>query len=144
MSVEQPLFVPHQIVRLNCDLAYLYAEVIQLVEAKGLCWARPLLLWCCDRAHRDSLTAHSGYFDTCADCRLYDLRQLADLLWPADLFQPVLDTEAIPLLTHLHQPDHPCDQATDDHRPIQLASAKQLRQFVDQVWQSNIEQFKQM
>ncbi|MGP1383300.1 MAG: hypothetical protein ACTS2F_07030 [Thainema sp.] len=145
MSVE-PLFTPHQIVRLHCDRAYLYAEVIQLIESKNLCWARPLLLWCCDRGHSESLTAYFQQPDTYPGCRLYDLRQLADLLWPTHLFQPVLDTEAIPLLTHLYHQDHQGQdhQTASSSNPIQLASAKQLRQFVDQVWQSNMEQFKKM
>lgn len=143
MSVE-PLFAPHQIVRLHCDRAYLYAEVIQLVEDKDLCWARPLLLWHCDQSHSQSLTNDLPQPNACSDCQLYDLRQLADLLWPIHLFQPVLDTEVIPLLTYLYDQDHQDTQAAEHSNPIQLASAKQLRQFVDRVWQSNLEQFKKM
>lgn len=144
MLVE-PRFTPHQIVRLTCDRAYLYAEVIQLVESKNVCWARPLLLWCCDRIHSEPLTSYWLQPNACSRCQLYDLRQLADLLWPTHLFQPVLDTEAIPLITRLHHQDHPTTQSAqtvDYINPIQIASAKQLRQFVDRVWQSNVEQFK--
>lgn len=143
MSVD-PLFVPHQIVRLHCDRAYLYAEVIQLVEDKGLCWARPLLLWHCDPLHSESPINYLLQPNTCSNGQLYDLRQLADLLWPTHLFQPVLDTEVIPLLTYLYDQDHQGAQTTNHSNPIQMASATQLRQFVDRVWQSNAEQFKKM
>ncbi len=143
MSVE-PLFAPHQIVRLHCDCVYLYAEVIQLVEDKDLCWARPLLLWHCNQAHSPSLANYLLQPNAHSDGQLYDLRQLADLLWPTHLFQPVLDTEAIPLLTYLYDQDHQGAQTADSSNPVQVASAKQLRQFIDRVWQSNIEQFKKM
>lgn len=112
MSVE-PLFAPHQIVRLHCDRAYLYAEVIQLIEDKDLCWARPLLLWHCDQVYSPSLTDYLLQPNACSDCQLYDLRQLADLLWPTRLFQSVLDTEAVPLLTYLYDQDHQNAQTAD-------------------------------
>ena len=58
---------------------------------------------------------------------LLDVRETADLLWPAHVFQPALDTEVISLLTQL-----PLQPTTD-----KAFAHQQLRQFMNQVWQKN-------
>jgi hypothetical protein len=69
--------------------------------------------------------------------RLYDLRQGADLLWPVTLFRPALDTEVIPLLVQLDDPDKVQQQNnTDAH--------KQLSCFIRKVWQDSRSQFSSL
>ena len=111
-------FQPRQIVCLEHEGTCLYAEVIQVVVSRQLCWARPLVL---------SLT-----FDCSSEqsLSLIDLRSEADLIWPITLFRPALDTEVIPLL------------ATSKISLPQLErnpASRQLYQFIHQVWQAHIQ-----
>jgi len=54
---------------------------------------------------------------------VYDLRSGSDLLWPASLFKPALDTEVIPLLGQL---DVKADNSSDAHQ--------HLSRFISKVW----------
>jgi len=56
------------------------------------------------------------------------LRLGADLVWPASLFRPALDTEVIPLLVQLDDPDDQLANTSDAHQ--------QLSCFVREVWQA--------
>lgn len=115
-------FQPRQIVCLEHGNTRLYAEVIEVVASRQVCWVRPVLLafpaadnnlhW---EASPEQLT-------------LYDLRQGADLLWPASLFRLALDTEVIPLLVQLDEPDFNRENNPEAH--------KQLSCFVSEVWQT--------
>lgn len=112
-----PNFGPSQIVCLEFRDACLYADVIQVVSARRLCWVRPLMLVVsvCD----DSSFAHE-------DRILWDLRDGSDLLWPLSLFRVALDTEVIPLLTEL--------QSLDSEGKDVVIAHRQLRDFVGKVW----------
>lgn len=105
-------FQPRQIVCLEHRDSCLYAEVIQVVESRQVGWIRPLLLVECA-------------FENPAN---YDLRAIADLLWPIALFRPALDTEVMPLLVQLLASEPPLDRD-----PVAFT---QLHQFIHQVWQS--------
>lgn len=109
-------FKPSQIVCLEHQEKRLYAEVIQVVESRQVAWVRPLMLVVSlsDRLDSESFT-------------LYDLRQGADLLWPSNLFRPALDTEVLPLFTHL--------QISKNQGENQQLAHQQLQRFVHQVWQ---------
>ncbi len=110
-------FKPGQIVSLQYGDACLHSEVIQVVEARQVCWVRPLMLVVfvsndlCDRPQEYSLS---------------DLRNGADLLWPLSLFQAALDTEVISLLTQLH--------SLDSEKKDGVIASGQLRDFIDRVW----------
>ena len=68
---------------------------------------------------------------------LYDLRQGADLLWPVTLFRPALDTEVIPFLLQLDDPDNiQPESKTDAH--------KQLSCFVREVWRASRSEFSSL
>ncbi|WP_066377899.1 MULTISPECIES: hypothetical protein [unclassified Anabaena] len=109
MSVE---FQPGQIVSLEHSDRNLYAEVIQFVVSRQLCWVRPLLL-----------VTH-----TPEQPIITDLRDGSDLLWPSELFRPALDTEVITLLTQI---------LVKEPKPELHALAKQqLHQFINQLWQA--------
>ena len=111
-------FQPRQIVCLEHENTRLYAEIIEVVASRQVCWVRPLMLAV---ALPEQLT-------------LYDLRLGADLVWPASLFRPALDTEVIPLLVQLDDPDAQLANSPDAH--------KQLSCFVREVWQAYKSAFK--
>jgi hypothetical protein len=108
-------FKPGQIVSLECGDACLHSEVIQVVEARQVCWVRPLML----------VVLVSGK-DSSEEYTLSDLRDGADLLWPLSLFRAALDTEVISLLTQL--------QSLDSEKKDAVIASRQLRDFVDRVW----------
>ncbi|MBD1887485.1 hypothetical protein QUA30_14695 [Microcoleus sp. Pol14C2] len=110
-------FKPGQIVSLECGDACLHSEVIQVVEARQVCWVRPLML----------VVSASGK-DFSAEYTLSDLRDGADLLWPLSLFRAALDTEVISLLTELH--------SLDAEKKDGAIASRQLRDFVDRVWEA--------
>lgn len=117
-------FRPSQIVCLQHEGTCLYAEVIQIVESRQICWVRPLMLAVApssDRTQPDQTI-------------LYDLRQGVDLLWPAILFRPALDTEVLPLLTHL--------QISKIQSENTQVAHQQLRDFISQVWQAYQNKFR--
>jgi hypothetical protein len=123
MDSETEAFQPCQIVCLEHQNRCLYAEIIQVLPSRGRFWLRPLMLgiW--------SLDADGSFTEPPGE--LYDLRQGADLVWPTTGFRLAWDTEVIPLLMQLEtlakSPDHP------------ILAHRQLRDFVDRVWQASSE-----
>lgn len=111
-------FKPGQIVSLECGDACLHSEVIQVVEARQVCWVRPLML----------VVLGSGN-ESSAEYTLSDLRDGADLLWPLSLFRAAVDTEVISLLTQLH--------SLDSEKKDAVIASRQLRDFVDRVWEAD-------
>lgn len=107
-----PNFEPCQIVCLEHNYQYLYAEIIQVITSRHKVWVRPLIL------KQDGEN----------DCQFWNLQEGADLVWPLELFRLAFDTEVIPLLTQLSSP-------TLEKLDHQLAH-QHLRAFVDQVWQA--------
>ncbi|WP_341732840.1 hypothetical protein [Microcoleus sp. EPA2] len=112
-------FKPGQIVSLECGDACLHSEVIQVVEARQVCWVRPLMLviFSSPQDLGDRLSPEYS---------LLDLRDGSDLLWPLNLFRAALDTEVIALLTQLH--------SLDSEKKDGVIASRQLRDFVDRVW----------
>ena len=105
-------FQPLQIVCLEHLANCLYAEVIQVVESRQVCWVRPMLL-----------VQHST-----KDPSVIDLRSTVDLLWSLAAFRPALDTEILPFLASIFASTPP---------PQPSAHARQqLNYFVQQLWQS--------
>ena len=115
-------FQPRQILFLEHTGTRLYAEVIQVVVSRRLCWVRPLLL----------VVFPSGIFASLEAVPLTDLRSCADLIWPITLFQPALDTEVIPLLAML----------SSDQPDLIGAAQQQLNQFIHQLWQAHKNAFQ--
>lgn len=108
-------FQPRQIVGLEHKSTCLYGEIIEFVESRQVCWVRPLMLAVVEVDSESLLT-------------LCDLRLGADLLWPASLFRPALDTEVIPLLVQLNVSDTQAVNCSD--------ASRQLSHFVREVWQA--------
>ncbi len=119
-------FEPHQIVCLEHQGLCLYAEVIQVVAIRQVCWVRPLILVV---SVSNSHAEGKGEFQEASElCPLWDLREGADLLWPVSLFRPALDTEVLPLLTQL--------QLLDESAKDSIKAHLQLKNFVAQVWEA--------
>jgi hypothetical protein len=110
-------FKPGQIVSLECGDTCLHSEVIQVVEARQVCWVRPLML-----------AALVSGKDSSAEYIVSDLRDGADLLWPLSLFRVAVDTEVISLLTQLY--------SLDSEKKDGAIASRQLRDFVDRVWET--------
>jgi hypothetical protein len=109
----KPNFQAGQIVFLEYKGNRLYAEVIQLVLERNLCWVRPLLL----------------AIEECESPQVTDLRSTSDLLWAINLFKPALDTEVVELYTQI---------LVKEPKPELFPAAKQqLHQFIQQLWQAN-------
>ncbi len=105
-------FQPGQIVSLEYGDRNLYAEVIQVVVSRQLCWVRPLLL----------------VTSTQELPIVTDLRDASDLLWPDKLFRPALDTEVITLLSQV--------LAKEPKSETNSTAKQQLNQFIHQLWQA--------
>jgi hypothetical protein len=103
------LFQPQQIVYIalhpESNASRLYADMVQVVEPKQVCWVRPIAI--AEEVVFESADARGGGFGSTTEyTQYYDLRQASDLLMPAALFRPALDTEAIPLMMAFYQYDH--------------------------------------
>jgi hypothetical protein len=130
-------FQPGQIVGLNYDNRCLYAEVIQVVEFRGVCWVRPLML--IERLSDDQQGNYSDFSVIPEPFILYDLHQSPDLIWPIQLFRAALDTEVIPFLAQLESPEINITEI----KPANARSAhQQLREFIRQVWQAYPNMFR--
>jgi len=129
-NVALSTFQEGQIIYLQHETLRLYAETIQIIKTRKLCWARPLALI--------QLPAER-YSDRYEALMLHDLRQGSDLLLPISLFQIALDTETIPVITQLNAPknDLPIELFPDGRQP----SFPILQNFVHQVWQAHSEEF---
>lgn len=123
-------FQDGQIIYLQHETMRLYAETIQVIKPRQLCWARPLALV--------QLPDEPG-IDLYRPLILQDLRQGSDLLLPISLFHIALDVDAIPVITQLNAPksDLPIELLLDSRQ----LSLPLLQAFVQQVWQAHSEHF---
>jgi hypothetical protein len=115
-------FNTDQIVCLERDDLYLFAEVIDNIAISARCWVRPLAL---------ARLPPAGYANDPHNFELeflHDLRDASQLILPAALFRYALDTEVLPLMTELFQPDK--------DSTITLAAKQALHQFIADIYQS--------
>ena len=124
-------FQPCQIVCLEHEGDRLYAEVIQVIKVRQLCWARPLILTLADTG---PTPLYNQQPKVVIQPALYDLRQGSDLLWPITLFRAALDTEVLPLLTQLYSSETQLDN--------DRVACQRLNHFVHEVWQAYPEAFQ--
>lgn len=132
-----PRLQPCQIVCLEHDSSYLYAEVIQVIESRQLCWARPLVLILqpADAIAYDPMTCNNPVWEQPG---FYDLRQDSDLLLPLTLFRAALDTEVFSWMTGLYAVEAVAlnNPPGKGHQPF--------RQFIQQVWQAHPTAFQRL
>ena len=163
VNETQTVLKANQIACLECNQERLYGEVIQFIPQRQLCWFRPMYLLVSLTTESNSAqvtetvipspsSAHSATdspkyssaittkdltpdsFATSNDEKqLIDLRSGSDLLWPAILFRPALDTEVIDFLTQLREINPRAAEKSLNH--------KYLHTFLRQVWRSHQEKF---
>ncbi|MEO0533631.1 MAG: hypothetical protein AAF215_07160 [Cyanobacteria bacterium P01_A01_bin.123] len=122
------MITPHQIVYLEHGTTRLYAEVIDIVHTRQLCWARPLMLV----VSSEALTGNWADISTLALEELYNLKDSPDIIWPLCLFQPALDIEVFQLLSNLQRKDASISQS---------AGIQHMQRFVHQLWAAYPEHF---
>lgn len=123
-------FQDGQIVYLQHKTMRLYAEAIQVIKPRQLCWARPLALI----QLPDTLDINPYQ-----PLVLHDLRQGSDLLLPISLFHIALDIDAIPVITQLNAPKN--DLSTELWANHTQIAPLLLQNFIHQIWQADSEQF---
>ncbi|MBD2260133.1 hypothetical protein [Pseudanabaena sp. FACHB-2040] len=119
------IFQPYQIVYLEKGISRLYAEVIQVVPDRELCWARPLVLIEAPAPEEVFAWEHLEQISLEATCPLIDG---PDILWPLEQFRPALDMEVLPLLALIQQ-----DKLKDCDR---TQTHERLHRFIRQFWQA--------
>ncbi len=125
---------PHQIIYLEHEHTRLYVEAIQMVKARKLCWARPLVLLSqTSDSPETPITPDFSYLGS-DNLSLYALNESPDILWPIELFHPALDTEVLPLLSLLGAAKQQGDNQLNRQR---------LRQFIQKLWAANQKIFEE-
>ncbi|HBW58116.1 MAG TPA: hypothetical protein DEF27_10050 [Oscillatoriales bacterium UBA8482] len=130
-------FKPGQIVGLNHHNSCLYAEVIQVVEVRDVCWVRPLMLIEGLSEHPEDNFSSFGF--TPETFILSDLRPSPDLIWPTRLFKAALDTEVITFLAQLEAPEV---NSPGVKRVNAVYAHQQLQDFIAQVWRASANIFE--
>lgn len=119
-------YANYQWVCLQDQQQCLYAELIQVVEARGIAWLRPHILI---EAAEDPFSPAPRHW--------VDLRQGPDLLLPVLLLRPALDTELLPLLPLLAEDQENRGKSTPPEQGRQ-----QLNQLIYRLWQADPACFK--
>ncbi|WP_373543678.1 hypothetical protein [Chamaesiphon sp.] len=101
--------------RLHRDRLYLFAEIIDTIEISDRYWVRPLAL---ARSNPESFQLEF----------LHDLRDAAQLILPIGLFRDALDTEVLPLISELFQPNKDSTRSAN--------AQKVLYQFIADLYRS--------
>jgi hypothetical protein len=137
-----PSFQPSQIVCLESENIHLYAEVIQLVDVRQVCWVRPLALIQHPSEPWNNLDQTIGAMDRAAGCpeACLDLRHCSDLLLPWMLFRAAIDTEVMPIFSFLYA-DCSDSEASSD---AAARARQQMHQFIHKICQTYPEAFKRM
>ena len=111
----------HEIVHVPLDATRLYCELIQVIEQRDRFWVRPLSL-----CHYEPESLQGGYLQL---QEVIDLRGSSDLVWPASLFEEVLDMEWMEVLMKL-PPEAPALGMLAHQNPEQAQMARQaLKKF---------------
>jgi len=130
--------VPSQILYLEHGSSRLYAEAIQVVSNRQVCWARPTLL--IQRLPEDvpgatrqaAIASAAQSFET-SQLQMYDLEGCPDLIWPLAPFNIAYDLDFFSLLVQLKiNPD----EAT------QTKGGGQLNEFIRSFWHTHTDIFE--
>ena len=152
----QSLFASGQIVALDHAYGTLYAETIQIVTQRQMCWVRTIAIAIQKDKIQDgvssSLLGGSSPSQNFAqkqslenasivhpmadsDMVLIDLQRNIDLLLPLNLFRVAFDTEIIPILSNIELYDH-------SFMAQNQVSKQYLNWFLKEIWQSNQDKFQ--
>ncbi len=146
----QPSFSSGQIVALDHpDGTSLYAETIQIVPQRQMCWVRGIAIAIQKDKIQDALSspsqnlAHNKSLENASifhpwadsDKVLIDLQRNIDLLLPLNLFRVAFDTEIIPILSSIDLYPHSSIAQTQ-------ASKQYINWFLREICQSNQDKFQ--
>ena len=125
--------VPSQILYLEHGATRLYAEAIQIMAARHLCWARPTLLIQglpegSDQDLRQEAIAAAVQNPEGSKLQICDLEGGPDLIWPLDLFQIACDIDFFSLLIRIKM--SPEDSSYSDR-------SSQLNAFIHSFWHTD-------
>lgn len=125
----------YEILCLEHQGCYLYAEVIQVIATRQRYWVRPLFLRIDPPAAADHPNGQP------MSSVVHNLESGSDLVWPQRFFRPALDTELLPLLIESQLDsalavDDPGAQCDRDQQAKQA-----LGQLIEEVWQAFPEEF---
>jgi hypothetical protein len=146
--------VPSQILYLEHGSSRLYAEAVQVIETRHLCWARPTLLiqglpelpqnlsdnpLTSDKStanavqiRQDAISAAAAALEN-STLDLYDLENCPDLIWPLALFDIAYDIDFFSLIVQLKLNPDPIAQQKGSH---------QLNAFIHSFWHSHADVFQ--
>jgi len=123
--------VPSQILYLEHGPSRLYAEAIQVISTRKLCWSRPTLLIAGlpedSASRRQAAIAEAAQHPSSSSLELYDLKGAPDLIWPLAPFQLAYDLDFFSLLVQLKMNPNGADQ---------LGGTAQLNDFIRSFWYS--------
>lgn len=129
--------VPSQILYLEHNDARLYADAIQVVSTRQLCWVRPTLL--IQGLPESNQTIRQAVISNAVQCpeqsglTLYDLEGSPDLIWPLTPFEIAYDVDFFSLLVRLKI------NSNDTDVP---AGKQQLHQFTHSFWRKHPDFFQ--
>lgn len=130
--------VPSQILYLEHGSSRLYAEAIQIVSKRQVCWARPTLLIQNlpeggSSSVRQAVIADAAQSIEHSHLTLYDLDGCPDLIWPIEPFHLAYDLDFFSLLIQLKiTPDDITQQKSSCH----------LNDFIQSFWRSHPDIFQ--
>ncbi len=124
----------YEIVCLEHQGSYLYAEVIQTIADRQRSWVRPLFLQLTTESSSGPANSAQGLF-------AYRLHNCSDLVWPSQFFRPALDHEVLPLMLQMHG-----EKSPEEEDPVVVLERDRkahqaLRHLIQQVWQAFPEAF---
>ncbi len=130
--------VPSQILYLEHGPSRLYAEAIQVVSNRQVCWARPTLLVQklpenVSGATRQAAIAHAAQSFEDSSLEMYDLEGCPDLIWPLAPFNIAYDLDFFSLLVQL--------KLTPD-KETKIKSSSQLNEFIRSFWHTHNDIFE--
>ncbi len=128
--------VPSQILYLEHGPSRLYAEAIQIVSQRRLCWARPTLLIQglpegVSHSRRQDVIASAAQSSQQSSLELYDLEGCPDLIWPIAPFQLAYDLDFFSLIVQLKITPNSNSQC----------SSSQLNAFIHSFWEAHTDIF---
>ena len=136
--------VPSQILYLEHGSSRLYAEAIQIVSTRQVCWARPTLLIqnlpeSSSLGVRQAAIANAAQSIEHSQLTMYDLEGCPDLIWPIEPFQLAYDLDFFSLLIQLKIAP---EDAAAERFPTQRSSSSRLNEFIRSFWQTHPDIFE--
>ncbi|MEO0769097.1 MAG: hypothetical protein AAFY72_06630 [Cyanobacteria bacterium J06649_4] len=129
--------VPSQILYLEHGSCRLYAEAIQVISTRHLCWSRPTLLIQglpeSAETKRQEVIADAAQHPEETELSVYDLEGCPDLIWPLAPFQIAYDLDFFAILIQLKM---------SPNAATQRQGSEQLNSFIQSFWGEHSDLFQ--